>query len=53
MTDRLIEEKSQRVLVLIATAFRDKAWKIDEARLERVRENMPSDFRINDKGLVI
>lgn len=53
LTDRLIAEESQRVLVLIATAFRDKAWKIDPERLDRVREKMPSEFRINDKGLVI
>ena len=53
LSKRLTEEESQRVLTLIATAFRDKEWKIGEELRAAVAEKLPSEFRINDKGAVI
>ncbi len=53
LAKRLTEETSQRVLTLIATAFRDKEWKVDEALRSAVSEKLPDGFRINDKGMII
>ena len=53
MAKRLTEEESQRVLTLIATAFRDKGWKIDEDIRSAVSEKLPEGFRINDKGVIL
>ena len=53
LTKRMVEESSQRVLTLIATAFRDKGWTIDESMRESVGEHLPAEFRINPKGMII
>ena len=53
LSARLAEETSQRVLTLIATAFRDKEWIVDEAYRERVKETLPSEFRLNPKGQIL
>ena len=53
LAKRLTEESSQRVLTLIATAFRDKEWKVDEDLRSAVSEKLPDGFRINDKGVIL
>lgn len=53
LVDRLAAEDSQRVLSLIATAFKEKNWHIPDDRREDVEKNLPSEFRINSKGIVL
>lgn len=53
LSERLGVETSQRVLDLIATAFRDKNWTVDEAHREAVKEHLPSSFRMNSKGVIL
>ena len=50
---RFAEETSQRVLTLIATAFRDKGWTVDAESREAVAAHLPSGFRINDRGIIL
>lgn len=53
LSHRLCEEESQRILTLIAAAFRDRGWKVEPEDIERARERVASEFRINDKGVVL
>ena len=53
LSERLTLEESQRILTLIATAFRDKGWAIDPAFRDSVPGNLPSEFRMNDKGIIL
>lgn len=53
LSERLTIEESQRVLTLIATAFRDKHWTVDETYREDVKAKLPSEFRLNDKGVIL
>ncbi len=50
---RFKDETSQRVLNLIAEAFRDKAWTVPEDCREAVAAHLPNGMRLNDKGLVV
>lgn len=53
LADRLVVEDSQRVLNVIAAAFRDNSWAIDEEKREDVKKNLPSEFRMNSKGVIL
>lgn len=53
LTERLAVEDSQRVLALIAGAFKEKAWPVDEDKRENVEKNLPSEFRMNSKGVIL
>lgn len=53
LSHRLAVESSQRILALIANAFREKGWTVDEEELEKVRENLPKEYRLNDKGVIV
>ncbi|MBQ9817234.1 MAG: HEAT repeat domain-containing protein [Proteobacteria bacterium] len=53
LAERMTKENSQRVLTLIATAFRDKGWLVDESLREDVEKNLPAGFRINSKGMIL
>jgi hypothetical protein len=53
LSARLATESSQRVLTLIAGAFRDKEWIVSEADREAVSANLPTSFRLNPKGQIL
>lgn len=53
LAKRLTEESSQRVITIIASAFRDNSWTIPEEIRESVSEKLPSEFRINAKGVIL
>ena len=53
LAKRMAEETSQRAVTLIATAFRDNGWVVDESLREQVSQNLPSDFRLNSKGVIL
>ena len=53
LAQRLAEEPSPRAITQIATAFRDNGWTIDESLREKVSQNLPQDFRINSKGVIL
>jgi len=53
LASRLTEETSQRVLALIAEAFRDKGWVVPEPLRAGVSENLPQGFRLNAKGYIL
>ena len=53
LAERLAVETSQRVLNLIAAAFREKEWAVPEDKRERVSTNLPQDCRMNDKGIIL
>ena len=53
LSARLATENSQRVLTLIATAFRDKEWIVSEADREAVSSNLPSEFRLSPNGQIL
>ena len=53
LAERLAVEDSQRILNVIAGAFRDKGWAIDEGKREDIEKNLPSEFRMNSKGVIL
>lgn len=53
LSERLSMEESQRILTLIATAFRDKGWAVSEGFRASVKDHLPSTFRMNDKGIIL
>ena len=53
LSKRLATEESQRILNLIATAFRDKEWRVDPEFKDAVAERIPANFRVNDKGAIL
>lgn len=53
LSRRLADETSQRTLALIANAFRDNGWRVDADCIEKASENLPKEYRINDKGVVL
>lgn len=53
LSERLANETSQRILTLIANAFREKSWTVDEEFVEKARNNLSSEYRINDKGIIV
>ena len=53
LCERLACETSQRILSLIANAFRDKSWAIEGDFIEKAQNNLPSEYRINEKGIIV
>lgn len=50
---RFADESSQRILNLIAEAFRSNEWIVPDASREAVAAHLPNGMRLNDRGVIV